>query len=106
MKTTDDLKTMLAQWRIQFPNLYLRAIRGDCSVTILTNANPLTQEAVLKAAEVAAAALDLIEEPVVEEPVVVKASYLHEIQVDKPSNKVKKERKAAKRKLDPSNFPM
>ena len=42
MKTQDDLKTMLAQWRTQFPNLYLRAVRGDCSVTVLTKANPLT----------------------------------------------------------------
>lgn len=36
MKDQNDLKVMLSQWRTQFPNLYLRAVRGDCSVTVLT----------------------------------------------------------------------
>lgn len=44
MKTPNDLKVMLSQWRTQFPNLYLRAVRGDCSVTVMTKANPLTVE--------------------------------------------------------------
>lgn len=44
MKDQNDLKVMLSQWRTQFPNLYLRAVRGDCSVTVMTKANPLTVE--------------------------------------------------------------
>lgn len=88
MKTTDDLKIMLAQWRTQFPNLYLRAVRGDCSVTVLTTANPLTQ-----------ADVDYIEENYMPLP---------EVQLDEAvkSKKEHKPRKPAKRKTDPSNFTM
>lgn len=131
MKDQNDLKVMLSQWRTQFPNLYLRAVRGDCSVTVLTKANPLTVED-----------LDYIEktymplpevthapsfEPQFDEEALIShmanfltdfAELAEEAGMDdvaeelvvaaeeiKPK-KERKERKPAKRKTDPSNFPM
>lgn len=123
MKDQNDLKVMLSQWRTQFPNLYLRAVRGDCSVTVLTTANPLTVED-----------LDYIEENYMplpeaqvdeEAPTSNTANFLtdfaelveeagmddvaEELVVAAEEVKPKKERKPrkpAKRKTDPSNFPM
>lgn len=96
MKTTDDLKVMLSQWRTQFPNLYLRAVRGDCSVTVLTKANPLTVED-----------LDYIEKTYMPLPEVTHAPSF-EPQFDEEAEEVKpkKERKARKSRTHPSNFPM
>ena len=89
MKDQNDLKVMLSQWRTQFPNLYLRAVRGDCSVTVLTKANPLT---------VAELAEEAGMDDVAEELVVAAEEI-------KPK-KERKERKARKCRNHPDNFPL